>query len=204
MRIHDRLVLFIRHVRQLAAVFRPAWRNDRFVGCQYGLRVFSVSIGHLQLVTLALLEDVGNTGGKNAAVAGEFFVNHIGNAVRRRAYVGRASGIAHAGDLGFAYRIVKTEIDLDAAVRLAAGRTHRQRIGATALPLGMIDYGGIGGRRIDACGVDHAEQAAALQISLDHWRQVFAVIGKWHNRNRNLFGRAGDDFDRHFGAGDAG
>src|SRR6202011_5244968 len=97
--VHDRLLVFERYVGDASAVRRPDRRKQRLVGADDRLRVEAVRLGDEQLVARALLGDVGDAGAENGGLAGQLFIDGVGDPVRGRTQLRRRDDVGNGREL---------------------------------------------------------------------------------------------------------
>ncbi len=194
-----------RHIGQRLAVVRPGRRDDGLGAAEGRLRVFAVGIGDPQGAALAYLADVGDARGEHALLAGQQFVDGVGDAVRGQAQVGLRDQQALPGQVLALDGVPQPEAHVVAAIGQLGGRAGEQGIGALGAPVGerrargFVDGGG--------AGVDTAEQAAALEIGLHDGRQrlrAAAVVAEGRDGDGDLRGAHAVDFDAELRARHAG
>jgi hypothetical protein len=196
--VDHRLLVLEGNVRQAAAVGRPRRRDDRFPRDQRHLRILAVGIGDVQLVARrAGADDVGDAGGEDTRLAGQFLVDDVGDAMsgcpqhRLRGHEGRATERRLLVD------VVEAKARFLPTIVARADAAGSQRIGAAALPVAECRTRRLG--QGDAAAVDHPEQAASFQVGTndrsDDARRS-RVATKLGNRHRDAVGAGAGDLDR--------
>ncbi|MPM72239.1 hypothetical protein SDC9_119212 [bioreactor metagenome] len=163
--VHNGLARLERHIGHLRARWRPGGRDDWFGAGKRQLCVLAIGVGHPQRVAARALGDVGNAGGKHAALAGQLFVDEVRNAVRHQAQIGLRDHVALATEVLTLDHIPQAETHVKAAIAQAVDAAHGQRLCGARAPQSQIGTG----RFIELhAGRIHAdEHAAAFQVSLD-------------------------------------
>jgi hypothetical protein len=137
-------------------------------------------------------------------IAGQLFVDHVGNLVRGGAQLRRRDGVAEACQLGLLDRVQQAEADVQTAVELRDDAADHQRVGTQGAPVCIAYFGEVVGLRRNGAWVDELEQAAALQVSADDLGQFLCLatlVGERYDRDRDRVGGAADDLYRHCAMG---
>ena len=205
MHVDDRLLLFKRHVGQLAAIRRPGRGNDRLGRGQGRRGPLAVGIGDLQQELAACLDDVGDARRENAFFAGQLFVDVVGNAMPGGAQLLIARHIGRPPQGHGFLRVVQAETGFQSAIQATRYAAANEGIGTLGLPVGQIDRRILVDRRIAV--IDQLEQAAALQVGThgtgdDAGRH--AVAGKIGNGDRDAVGTGPGDFNGQLSLGEGG
>ena len=164
MHIHHRLARLERHVRQLAAVRRPRGRDDGLGTRQCGLGVLAVGIRHPQAVAGAGLGHIGNASREDTALAGELFVDEVGNAVRDQAQVALRNDKTLPAQVLPLDHIPQAKAHIKAPIGQPRDAASGQRIRTFLAP--QRDIWPCGFVQRGASSVNGAELPAALQVGL--------------------------------------
>ena len=205
MHVDDRLLLLEGNVGQLAAVRRPGRGNDRFGRGQRRRGVLAIGIGDLQQELTAGFDDIGDARREDTLLAGQLFVDVIGDAMAGGAQLGIAGDVSGTAQGHAFLRIVEAETGFHAAIGTAPDTARRHRVGTACLPVAVID------RRIfiesQAPVIDQLEQAATLQITAHRGGDDAGsgrIARKIDDGDRNAIGTGAGDLDGQLGLGKAG
>ena len=162
--------------------------------------VLSVGVGNEEFVTVCRAAyDIGDARGENAGLAGQFFIDDVGNAVADSAQHWRRRTERRSGQRSLFVDVMEPEARFLTAIAAAADATCGQRVSPTELPVGKYRAGRFVHR---SAGVDQAEKAAAFQIAAHDAGQRTRQTGfadKVGNGHRNAVGTGTGDFDRQLG-----
>ena len=197
--VNDRLLVFERDVREARAVRRPARRKQRLVGRDDRLRIVAVGVGDQQLIARALLGDVGDAGGEDAAIAGELLVDDVGDLVRRDAELRLRHGERHRHQCRLLHDVDQREADLDAAISDGSHRPDDDGVGVARAPHGGLHVFRARRPGHDAVRIDETKHPRSREVGADDARDAerpvrFAVERDDGDRYRGA--RAADDLDR--------
>src|SRR5712692_7110127 len=155
----------------------------------------------------ALLDDVGDPGAEDAALAGQLLVDEIGDLVGREPGLRGGQGERDASDLRLLEHIEQAEAHLEPSVAEPLRLPDEQGVGETAFPFGKIHLGDLGRQRIDSADEYRAEAAASRKVLLDDFGDALRQRRFPHegeHGNGNLIGAAPYDLDGELGAGGTG
>src|SRR5438552_8910769 len=196
--VYHRLLVFQRYVGDARAIGRPDGGEQGLVRLHDRLRIEAVGFGNQELVAEPLLGDVSDARAEHADVAGEFFVDHIGDAMRGRAKLRRRDGIGKSGELDLLRRIEQGEPHLDPAIRLRDHGSHDDGVRATRGPIAKPHVFWSRRTRRDARRIDEPEQPAPREVGANdagYARGIRLLAGEWHDRDRDHRRAASDDID---------
>jgi len=152
------------HVSDLRAAGRPGGRDDGLGARERGLGVFAVGVGDPEAVASARFGHVGEARGKNAALAREFFVDEVGDAVRHQAQVALRDDETLPAEVLPAHHVPEAKAHVVAPVGQARDAARGERVGSLLPPRREVGARHFVERR--ARGIDAAKLPAALQVGL--------------------------------------
>ncbi len=152
----------------------------------------------MQLEAVALLRDVGDARREHAGVAGELFVDDVGDPVRGGAELRRRDDVGHRRQLRLLDGVDEREAHFHAAVAQRPHRPDHDGIRAARAEVGELHVLGAARPRHDA-GIAHLpEEAAPLQIGGDDAgdaERPGRLVLERDDRDRDRRAGAADDFD---------
>ena len=167
MHVNYRLLVFKRHVGQTPAIRRPGGRDNRLLGTQRRLGVLPIRIGNMQLITIrTAFHHISDTRRKNTRFANQLLVNHIGDAMSRRAQHRGRGHKGVAGERRLLVDVVKPEARFLTIIPDRRKTTGSQCVSSTAAPIAIVRRSRFG--HCHTSGVDHLEETATLKVAANH------------------------------------
>ena len=132
------------------------------------------------------------------AIAGQLFVDDVGDPVRGRAQLRRRDGVGESRQQRLLDDIEQEKPHFDPAVGQRRHAADDDRVGAARRPVAVAHVFGARRPRIDAARIDELEQAAARKIvahDLRDAQRIGALVGEGHDGDRNGRRAATHDLD---------
>jgi hypothetical protein len=111
---------------------------------QNEIRIEPVRVGDLEFEALVALGHVTDLGGENSRIPGEPFINQVGDLVRCHAQLRHGHRVRKTEHLRLLGDIHHAKAHLGVAVGFLDDRSDHHGLGAFALPVTIVDVGGLG------------------------------------------------------------